>query len=1062
MNQSLMRKKFLRISMLSCLVAASSAGFYSCKDYDGDIARLTERIDLNEEAIKSIESLVQNGSLITSVEPADDGVIITLSNGQQFKISNGTTAEGGTVWTIVETADGYFWAQNGNVTQYPAQGPQGEKGDQGDKGDQGPQGDTGTAGIYYVPNPETGCFDIYNGDGTFKESTNISWKAGDGSSITAVDNGVDIIIIGLHGADGKPLGPISLSKSGMLRSMVFDPQFYYHGIEAMRANTYVFDPLKINEVNADADNSKDAPVASGSPVQLTPALQADYFLNPSCVNPKYFSLDNLSFVSKDMEYTRANNNTVQPRIYKYEIKDGKISVWANYNQGAVKDIEQDGQVSVIALRAKMGSVKSDSIVTSDFAAIKQVTFTDLNLYLPAKNPQNYTVANTTPANIWYKSAQEAIAQVTANSTFLCVAWNETIDLAQYIQTHYVTEDKNGVATAKVWDADAASGTVEKSGFKYNYELVGYKMGSTGTQESAQAAIKGSILRPQMPSPAGKQQPWGADQNVSTVGRVPLVRVSLVDTISAPNRVAAVCYVPVRITKEPSSPQGPNVKELEGFSSVLDYTLGCKGQMNVDAQTWANVQHKLFAAVNMDAAQFESTYKMSSTSSSATEETAIQYTKKGDTFQPANVNETFGKIFRTTDNTSASETQVLKWEVETNQAYEYFKNTGKKSVTVYIRYELRQGKSAQYQYLYVPFTWTPGTINDDPHGEIADSDKIKNYWYNSWSNVSGYDEFHVNVKQPEVAGSIVTDFSLAVTDVFVGNKFTIRGINPIYKDYNVNTLNNTVRFSSELAQTEATGVSGVKYLLSVSSDGTKLSASYGGTTQVIATVDPTTSMIRYEYSAQPSFAKDILNYAKSTELAKNQTIAAKLNIQSKNTCNDYLLPLSGDKFNVRFLRPVNINTVNEPSFVDAGKDIEESIAKYFDFTDWRNFAFKSNPGFWNYYMGSNATIKVGKYTGGKLDSTTSGDITKYATTTLNGGNLESTKLTDITTKLKLSYENPATFSLNDMGKILYHNAGMTINTAFQVRIPFIISYTWGDIQVYLDVTIKPTINQSKRK
>ncbi len=38
----------------------------------------------------------------------------------------------------------------------------------------GKDGTDGKDGVYYYPNPETGCFDIYNADGTFKEEATTS------------------------------------------------------------------------------------------------------------------------------------------------------------------------------------------------------------------------------------------------------------------------------------------------------------------------------------------------------------------------------------------------------------------------------------------------------------------------------------------------------------------------------------------------------------------------------------------------------------------------------------------------------------------------------------------------------------------------------------------------------------------------------------------------------------------------------------------------------------------------------------------------------------------------
>ena len=56
-------------------------------------------------------------------------------------------------------------------------------------------------------------------------------------------------------------------------------------------------------------------------------------------------------------------------------------------------------------------------------------------------------------------------------------------MAEYVQTHYGAGDAH-----TKWDENAASGTVEKAGFSYSYELVGYIDGSNKTSQSAHAAL----------------------------------------------------------------------------------------------------------------------------------------------------------------------------------------------------------------------------------------------------------------------------------------------------------------------------------------------------------------------------------------------------------------------------------------------------------------------------------------------------------------------------------------------------------------------------------------------
>ncbi|MDE7471638.1 MAG: hypothetical protein K2M57_09380, partial [Paramuribaculum sp.] len=226
-----MRKAFLKASIFSLLVAGSAVSFTSCKDYDDDITNLQNQIDAVKKDLATIQDMVSKGAVITSVTQSGNGVTIALSNGNTYNITNGKDGANGKdadVWTIEKTADGYFWAKNGTVTTYPAQGPAGEA------GEAGAPGATGATGNYFAPNAETGKFDEYKADGTLVGATDISWKATVVQTITAVDNGSTVTIYGLKDKDGKELEPQVLAKTGTLQGLTLVPDLYVNGIETMR------------------------------------------------------------------------------------------------------------------------------------------------------------------------------------------------------------------------------------------------------------------------------------------------------------------------------------------------------------------------------------------------------------------------------------------------------------------------------------------------------------------------------------------------------------------------------------------------------------------------------------------------------------------------------------------------------------------------------------------------------------------------------------------------------------------------------------------------------------
>lgn len=173
---------------------------------------------------------------------------------QTYDITNGTNAD---VWTIQKTADGYFWAKNDQLTQYPAQGPKGDKGDQGEQGvpgtpgtpgtpgETGPQGPQGVQGNYWAPNQEgTKLIEhVWNAETKKYEPTSntvdiaITVPGSETPDITAVVDGSYVYLTGVQTGtvDGKPVyGNVAISRSGLITGLGFIPDLYLDGVEGTR------------------------------------------------------------------------------------------------------------------------------------------------------------------------------------------------------------------------------------------------------------------------------------------------------------------------------------------------------------------------------------------------------------------------------------------------------------------------------------------------------------------------------------------------------------------------------------------------------------------------------------------------------------------------------------------------------------------------------------------------------------------------------------------------------------------------------------------------------------
>ena len=992
-----MKRKYLSALLMGALTVASVSTMTSCKDYDDDINNLQGQIDALSKTLSELQTKINDGSILKSVESdGNGGIKVTVTkNGTDtsYNIKQGEQGAAGKdadVWKIGE--DGY-WYKNDTKTEYKALGTKGET------GETGATGAAGKDGKYYVPNPETGTFWVYGDGDKAAYDSKIVYTATNEDVITAVWDNDNLTLTNVAGAPGKK---VVVSLSSALKSLVFDPDFYYAGIEAFDFATYKYNPATVKAVDADGDYSEDAPTVAGDAFTYAPDLAATYFLNPS--NAKMSNdAAKYSFIAYNKDYTRAAAD--YGSTFKVESADlttkGKVTVHAKYNGNAIKNIAENNQVTVLALQYTSG----DSVVTSDFAAIKASTYSKLVL----NNPTLQHV-DAIPSHL-YQTAQDAIN----NAAQIHVAWNSKgIDLREYVNTDR-TYDKDENPTCKAWDKNAAEGLVEKSGFKYSFELVGYKSGANETSQSAHAAIasNGYTLRPQMTA-GGKQQAYGAAQNEATIGREPLVRVILKDTVN--NKIAAVGYIKVVIEKTVAENKA---EEVDLVTVNKPYTIAC-GDNNIDLQkvTWAQVEEQLYAKLNMSKEAFEEAYELDGGTADAK-----QFEMATTDAEALAADKKIGTVSQTTADVAGKQTEVIAWSIKNQAAYAAFK-AGKTTLSTYVRYALKDGQTAANKYVYVKLTWTPSAINLKPSTTFGNENKIKSYWYAANSAVAGtgYDEVHGNVEVVGTEGAN-DEYVFDLKNALVGNKLSVNPLTAPYADLN-QELKLTFGF--------VTGKG-----LFASEDGTKVYAEKE-LTNVVASLDPVTGIVTY---AQNETAKKLLNAYGHKDLKNTVTaiVAVKATI-----CGNIDVPVASNEFNVKFLRPINVEEATA-SFEDAETAGSTANIKL-TFTDWRDHNFTDTK--------VTKGLDYFKYYGVKEIAV---DI-ENATTDLNGNS--SQKLKDLTDKVKFTFSAPAAISANNYGNLKYENNGLTVGQ-FHVYFPATITYDWGTIKTTITATVGKTQSNAKR-
>ena len=1002
-----MKRKYFSALLMGALTIASVSTFTSCKDYDDDISSLQSQIDKLNEMVSKIQGQIDNGAILTGVNPVENGVKLTLSNGKDYTITNGkdgakgeagaagapgTPGKDADVWKIGD--DGY-WYKNDTKTNYKAVGTDGTP------GAAGTAGTPGKDGKYYVPNPQTGTFFVY-GDGD---------KAAYDSGVTYMTPGIITATwtkdaLTLNGVKNEAGEQVVINLTTDLKSLVFSPEFYYQGIEALELQTMEYIPLKVPaaaDANKNMSTDKAEAINADDVFRYAPEMAATYFLNPK--NSKIETkTENFEFVWYDKKYTRADetNTTRNFVISSATNKEGELVVKAKYNGDAIKDINDDKQVTVLALKYK--GTNNDGVI-SDFAAVRANIYKGLALNLVSTDNHEHASSETSATHL-YTSAEAAIAA----DAQIDVAWNSSVNLAEKINTVRINSEGKCIS----WDGNAADGQLKKdAGFEYSFELVGYEEGDNFTSQSAHAWINGTVLRPQMPKD-GKQVNGEYTQSEATIGRKPLVRVTLKDAVN--NKIVAVGYVKVNITSGETidTPLSIDLKP-----STETYTIKCTGDQTIQQLKWHDVEEQIIAKLGMSKADFEAKYKLD-----GGEDNATQYGGEKDEALPSD--KYIGKISQTKTDGADAETEILSWTIEANKAYDLFKDGKTKSATTKIRYSLQSGNTAKYEHILITFTWNPDAINNAPKTSFSNTEnKIKGNWYaaNNAEAGSGYDEIHGNVQL--VAADNTDKYEFDIKKGLNGNKLAVAKLTGAYKDLNDNL------------EADIVFVDGYK-LYAGEVDAHKLYSVAGkasqNATNMVASIENGVVTL-----ATTAVAKELLNKYAPTDLAN--TLTAKVAVKA-TLCDNINVPVENNTFNVKFLRPITVKDGSIEAFNDAETD--GNVKKLnLNFVDWRGYKFnvdKATKGvdYFNYY-------KVSKI---EID-------TKKVETDLNG---ERKLLSDITSEVKFVYNDVNVVGQNiadgEYGTITYINNGLTVGN-FHAWFPVTITYEWGTIKTEVEATIKAT-------
>ena len=1055
-----MRKKYLSALLFGALLFASAGTFTSCKDYDDDIKNLQEQIDGKatlEELQSQLETMQADvTSAKTTAEEAKTIAEEALQKAEQA-LAGGGTSEGISEEQLAQAiADA--------KAEIEAQ-------------------------IEKLASLEDVQTEIDN----LKEELTQSFVTSD--ALNALQEDIDALEVKISNIIGK-----------VLNSLVFQPSLYIDGIEATEYAwmSYTYKKSGTTTQTTFTDNEGVGCTVTTKPeewvyednqkAEFDPIVNVQYHINPSKAE---VTKENLSFLSNDAEVINTRSSVANPVIAEGDIKveNGILTVPMQAKGSLIKDQTQ-GEGSIFALQANVKTESGeDRVITSDYSVLYSSVIDPQAIAYSVEEYNGFDIkakdcSYTSPKDELWASVEEAIQ----NEPTLRVAYNSHIDLSEVLNIHYNhTSLTKTNGTHKVW----AWGEEKAYGLHYDFALIQYNVGTNETSDSKyvdESQIAQGIVAPRMVNADGTT---ASQPGVSSVGKHPLIRVRVLDE---QNRVVLHAYVKVEI-----------VKTVENLVTTIfdkgDALFGCN---NWDAKlTWSEISNQLIEKAGVSKEEFEALYKLDVNSLGEAKQFNFADNKFTECVNASVTGDIFGKVKENAD-PQGTTNSVLVWSLTDEDQQRIYEENADHSKTIYVRYVRTTSSpsgTSNIAPIYLPIKITV----TKPEGTVVK--KIQEYWYNNSINT------RLNVPYPKDNGNS-TEYVVDLNQVWEGNqpKFGQGNDYASYTDAILSNLNGdpvmdrkggyryyftaannmddatvtspidnstytlvdldgeTYKLFAGLKssavredyaddifgkQHEATTENEKLYALSTLSGVYQNEALYAtrisdNVTEKIAEISYDNNIPQIKYQTG-DIAKALLNAYDHSD-AK---LFAYIGIVAYSECG-VAMSLKDNVYPAYFLRPITMKDNNSATFEDAeanGSVI--NIAEVFDFVDWRDVAFKDGNDYKNVWLYA--------YYGLKGATMIAEDIT----TNLNGNDINTTKLSAVTDKIKLSQIGGTSFNLssynteangtkttweaivNLMGQIKYENNGNNVSN-FDIRIPVEFTYDWGTIRAYITCHVVDTM------
>ena len=391
--------------------------------------------------------------------------------------------------------------------------------------------------------------------------------------------------------------------SGRLTSVVFIPDLYVGGIEAISLNTFEYSELTVTsdaktEAYAYVLNSKkeyaDRISAGSTPTTIR------YHVSPTHLSAEDIEAPKFVF---EKATTRAAYNVDLLNVLEYEVNNGELSVTVNKASNVVLPSEdEESTIVTAAVRVPIAEKnlvegETNAVVYSDYARLIETAyvpkiaalidhsekpaktdgvFADATYDAAGKFVENVTsmyytydvkdgriVSDNTGYHFsaWFDDASKAAyadpndvsAQGKNENTPVAneLLYNQSYDLLQMVTGCYFDGKKHVEITKE---------ELEKYGFEFRFALPvkPYGVGNNKTDQQQFAKIDGSMISAKLPN--------GVMDNKAAVGRTPVVRVELVDINN--NKIVDVRYFRIKWVDKVI------IDKFEKTFDDFNYTLSC--------------------------------------------------------------------------------------------------------------------------------------------------------------------------------------------------------------------------------------------------------------------------------------------------------------------------------------------------------------------------------------------------------------------------------------------------------------------------------------------------------